>query len=524
VQNQNGQSNVSTNIIGDTVSGGFFIYNSGITGSLAPLQLITAGGGMNRTNAYYAPWGNAFTLGWVMDTTDRVILNAIEYPTAYFSTNGSSAGTFTSGNLLLCGGTPFAGTLYRVSVYSSVLTPQLEAQWNQATVLANTAVAVPPAIGNTAQVNELTSAGDSILHGNGSGINLLTAITLNSTFGIQNNGIGGTFAKNWQNDMPVLLPQISLGGYLSAFVNWDGTNDMGAGDTAQNVVSYFQNICRQVHAYNLSTKCLIGSMIDRTSGGTDAEKNSLDTLLRANWRQVGIDALVDVAADPNLGADGAANNTTYFVDKIHPNTFAAWNDQNPIWQRAINRMFGHRDFSSATTYTSGAGAATSISAESESGSTATYTTTLNPPVGSTVSVTGNTGAATNYNTLYPGCTVQTTSASNFTCILSVTGLGGAAGSPVAAVPLQKDADVVTILGGSSSSQNFTLESALGYTGQQIWFINTNTNSWTIIPWLTETINGASSYTLTSGSILCLESTIVSSAAAGANWLSAPCRL
>ena len=84
--------------------------------------------------------------------------------------------------------------------------------------------------------------------------------------------------------------------------------------------------------------------------------------------------------------------------------------------------------------------------------------------------------------------------------------------------MQADADKCVILGGSSSSQTFTLETCIGYTGQRIYIKNTNTNAWAVAANSGETIDGASSLSLGSGKTLVLESILVSAPAAGANWM------
>jgi len=50
------------------------------------------------------------------------------------------------------------------------------------------------------------------------------------------------------------------------------------------------------------------------------------------------DGLIDIAADPNLGADNAFSSTNFFITGgIHPVQASIYNDELPIIQRAINR-------------------------------------------------------------------------------------------------------------------------------------------------------------------------------------------
>lgn len=71
----------------------------------------------------------------------------------------------------------------------------------------------------------------------------------------------------------------------------------------------------------------------------------------------------------------------------------------------------------------GGGSATAISSATESGHTATYTSTLNPPTGSSAVVNAG-NSLSGYNEM---CTPATASSSNFTCPLSRSGLGTGTG-------------------------------------------------------------------------------------------------
>jgi hypothetical protein len=57
----------------------------------------------------------------------------------------------------------------------------------------------------------------------------------------------------------------------------------------------------------------------------------------------------------------------------------------------------------------------------------------------------------------------------------------------------------------------------GYTGQTLYLKNTNTNTWTVTPFGSETIDGAANVSVASKATLELQSTLVSSAAGGCNW-------
>lgn len=68
----------------------------------------------------------------------------------------------------------------------------------------------------------------------------------------------------------------------------------------------------------------VGCLISRTDGiianFDTSYKDVYNTTLRDSaWRAAhSVDFIVDFAADATMGADGAADNTTYFADKVHP--------------------------------------------------------------------------------------------------------------------------------------------------------------------------------------------------------------
>ncbi len=115
--------------------------------------------------------------------------------------------------------------------------------------------------------------------------------------------------------------------------------------------------------------------------------------------------------------------------------------------------------------------------------------------------------------------VLTTSATQFTAYNGTTGLGNSTHAGTASIPQQVDADVYIILGGSSSGQNFTLQSSVGYTGQNIYIKNTNSNAWTVTPFGAETINGAANISVAAGATLVLQAVLVSPSTGGSNWIS-----
>ncbi len=109
--------------------------------------------------------------------------------------------------------------------------------------------------------------------------------------------------------------------YYSA---WAGRNILvvwlGAADivlystTAQQTFSYLEEFCR--NRQRAGWKVIVCTMI--SSVDHDADKNTYNALIRANWTNFA-DGLADIANDePLLGADGAYANITYFnADQLH---------------------------------------------------------------------------------------------------------------------------------------------------------------------------------------------------------------
>lgn len=72
---------------------------------------------------------------------------------------------------------------------------------------------------------------------------------------------------------------------------------------------------------------------------------------------------------------------------------------------------------------------------------------------------------------------------------------------------------------SFGAGNFTLQSCMGYTGQNIYIRNINAAGSTLVPFASETITGAGATptTVAANTTAILQSQLVSSAAAGCNW-------
>ena len=108
-------------------------------------------------------------------------------------------------------------------------------------------------------------------------------------------------------------------------------------------------------------RCPRGLVRGTDGGGAsyDADKDAYDSLILTNAKAFGADGVIDFAANPLLGADGATSNATYFQsDAIHP-TEAGQQLLANAASNALNYYFGFNQMNpnvvAATNYTMQAG-------------------------------------------------------------------------------------------------------------------------------------------------------------------------
>ncbi len=103
------------------------------------------------------------------------------------------------------------------------------------------------------------------------------------------------------------------GAGLSVAVIWAGTNDLANNHAPPDQV--FLTLSRFAdRERKLGFKVLVMTMISRV--GADPEKNPYNAMIRAYWKDFA-DGLIDIAANPVLGANGAFRNPEFFSDGIH---------------------------------------------------------------------------------------------------------------------------------------------------------------------------------------------------------------
>ena len=491
-------------------------------------------------------WNGTGVVTFLMNsgaTPDDMYINSTEAPTGITDgelscstttacgcgSNNGTAGKMLSGSYQLGGaaagaGAPaqtyFTGKIYYAVFYNRVLSSSEIAQ--NVSVITNfmTARGVAASLAPTDSNDQLVADWDSITQGvcpsGCSGLVPYTnKLTLGGTWTIQNNGSAGIYQKDMAANAPVSVdPLYRPNAVRNLVIIWGGINDMfSGGSSASQTLAYISQEAKARKA--VGWKVIVVSMTPRNNSTGNANKNAFNPLLASNWSSFA-DGYADIAADPNLGADSAFNNATYFnADLIHPTQHAIYNDEIPIIQRAVNRLYGNNSFGTATTYNSAAAAATATTAGSESTNTMTFTfgaTPANCQVGNTITIAGATPSGYNGN-----WTILTRSATQVTAWNQTTGLGAITVQGAGACPQQQDADVYALL--NFGTGNFTLESCLGYSGQSIHLKNINAGSSTIVPFGSETINGASTYTLTAGSVVNLQAILTSNSAGGCTWQS-----
>lgn len=384
----------------------------------------------------------------------------------------------------------YVGNIYYAVFYNRLLT-QGEVNLNNEFLTQ-----VMLARGQSVQLQSTSTTDLLVLDGDSEmGLNPAVEMTIAAPINVYNTSTGGLTIEALSSDAPFAVdPYFQLAANREAVVIWGGTNDYGG--SMQTTLNYISTYCKARHKVGFA--CGVVSLMDKTS--FDTNKNSIDTLLRQNWPTFA-DFFADVGADPNLGCDGCAANTTYMSGGLHATTAAQYNIVAPIVQRAVNRYYGNNDWSSATTYVAAAPAATAITAASEVGNTVTITSTLNPPVNSCVVIAGVTPAA--YNNVSGECwNVLTTSGTTFTYYHFQTGLTAGTVFGTASVPLQKDADVFTIL--NFGAGNFTLQPCGGYTGQKLYIKNTNAAASTVVAFGNDLIDGAASVSVAQNAVLVLQ--------------------
>jgi len=148
-----------------------------------------------------------------------------------------------------------------------------------------------------------------------------------------------------------------------------GTNDFNAGFGSTQAQTWASNVAEIKQLKRAGCMVFVATMISR--GGNDSlgvlndtTKNLFDAAILTGGKSVGADGIIDFAANPVVGADGANASATYFQsDHIHP-TNAGHVQMSIAASNSLNYYFGSKlanpTVVTATTYQmlSGDGAVT----------------------------------------------------------------------------------------------------------------------------------------------------------------------
>ncbi|MGD0443021.1 MAG: SGNH/GDSL hydrolase family protein [Edaphobacter sp.] len=285
-----------------------------------------------------------YVLGAGSGSLDHIYIDGME---ATYSLQGASGGFQTSGNLFLgSSGTPsFAGsglfgTIYRFAAMATntLTSSQILAISGQirAEIASRGVDVTPKPVVQTKPM--LFAIGDSITCGfNGSVCNGVTpwtsslSLTNQPVYTIQNEGIPGITLRAVLGSEPNrVAPACSSNAGSPVAVVLLGTNDIatlhdGGANTASTITSTMSTLGSEVQVLKgAGCRVFVGTMLSRTGNdefGTslDADKDTYDSLILTTAKGVGADGVIDFAANPSLGADGANSNSTFFqADHIHP--------------------------------------------------------------------------------------------------------------------------------------------------------------------------------------------------------------
>lgn len=278
----------------------------------------------------------AVTLG-TNTTTDPDVLYIDGQPcAAYTHAASASAGLMSTGNYFLgaaalntFANNGFVGTMFFAETFSTELTPSSIA--TESTAISNSVASrgvpltpVPLNLG----LPQVTATGDSITFGEGVGMGAAwpaqLVLTNQPTYTIQNLGIEGITLQAIDGSVPnredLQCPNV---GGPSIDIIFAGTNDLVGGTTPQAALAYLAGAVQSVK----KSGCIVGVGTMLSRNGYDTQKDTYDALIVSNWQYIGADFLVDFAANPLLGADGASLNPnatgcsggpTFQGDATHP--------------------------------------------------------------------------------------------------------------------------------------------------------------------------------------------------------------
>jgi hypothetical protein len=311
------------------------------------VQVLTFSGGTTNTWAYV----NTQQLTTIVGATS---LGSVTMPTgapfAVFGSQGTSCttlGTCAMKN----------GTLLGFAVYST----QPTSQTNMTALINKNALAWNNVVTNKgfqigSFVNNYTSATVRILCGITSieaGVNSNQPPCTTANTGLSSAtyiplipAIGGSTMAAWiaTGLQPYQKYFDNSSGRIYGYMGSAATNDLCQSGSSFTLAVAWQNVLAGVRTLKKlgANQVFLGTMLSRTGNGAgvnsgstcDSLKNQYNALVRASTSAASYN-LIDIAANPVLGADGAAANTTNFPDGVHPSAALQTGTYGPTFARAI---------------------------------------------------------------------------------------------------------------------------------------------------------------------------------------------
>jgi lysophospholipase L1-like esterase len=328
-----------------------------VSGSFAPSVFANNSVGTAANTLISGFHAIAISLGTAGTSVDHMYVDGVEYP---YMSQTASAGLQSSGNFYLgaspaglWSGSGFEGTYYRMRAYSTQLTSSQIAATSAAMVaeVESRGVAGGP-VATMLATQQLHAVGDSITAGLGvsTAWPSLLSLTNQSSYTTTDWGIPGIYLEAISgSEANRVAPQCRSNSGPNVAIVFAGTNDLSAvaGATPTSVFGFAMGEVQTLK--KAGCVVFLGTMISRTGNDNsgqktmDADKDGYDGLILQQAKIAGADGVVDFAANPALGADGANTSATYFqADHVHPTQTGQQLLANAA-SNALNYYFGYND-------------------------------------------------------------------------------------------------------------------------------------------------------------------------------------
>lgn len=294
----------------------------------------------------------AYKLGILGTSLDRIWVDGTECANYTVQDAAAAVQSAAGGNYYFGSSGPgetwanygFNGNIYRAQFYAGqVADSEIVMKSNLIQgQLAKRGVSITP---NNVQLGspQFYAVGDSITYGTSAAYSWVTKLSLTNqpSYTIHNYGIPGVTLEAISGSEPNRIATMCKTSQGPALVNvFAGTNDFEAGATVAQVTA---SLAMEVQTLsNASCRVFVATMLSRhgSSQDLDPDKDAYDANILSSFKSWGAFGIIDFAADPYLGADGAYANTTWFSgDGTHPTT-AGQLAMGGIASNSLNYYFG----------------------------------------------------------------------------------------------------------------------------------------------------------------------------------------